>query len=679
MIKNCWLQGDNMEGYQQPLVVHILYHPDNASVALPYVNTIVHAITRDVNYPFSRGLDIPVFVWDDASEEMFHKHRQGERNIVFAITSYRTQGDDEWRTFIEAQHKKTVVLPLALDEGGLHLEGALLGIHAVRLYDSRSASGVSAVELATVQVLHELYRFVFEVSPAKRLKIFLSHAKAGSTGEKWALDVKHVIDSDTTLGTYFDCTDIQPGLGFAEEIQKAINGSALVLFGSDKYTSRHWCQREIFLAREHDCPMIAVDCREDVEDRIFPFVNNIPRVHVTHAADEKQRLKDAFKVVKVLLIEVIRTRYQRMRLECLQARGCVPANAIITLAPPDAYVLAHNLGKSTFVYPDPAIFPEEYECYARLGLEVATPFWRNADVGILDGARIGISISNPDDDELTHYGIGVRHLVELLQSVSMQLMLRGATLIYGGDLRKKDEHGFTEYLLDEACSLQKSFHGEIKRIENHLAWPLSLGREELWRWKSEYRSVIEPVSYEISKRIPSCWKLDPEIFLIPHEPKDFAAWAICLTEMREASIATSSVRICAGGRTHGYKGKMPGVLEEILIANRKKVPLLLIGGFGGIVGSVVRLLMEGEVDGCLTYEWQARNTKGYEDALKILEGLDVAVNYEEIISEIRHITIEELASRVNLSVDEYKQLMQMPFVDDVVMKVIQVMKGLKHE
>ena len=310
---------------------------------------------------------------------------------------------------------------------------------------------------------------------------------------------------------------------------------------------------------------------------------------------------------------------------------------------------------------------------------MATPFWRNADVGILDGARIGISISNPDDDELTDYGIGVRHLVELLQSVSMQLMLRGATLIYGGDLRKKDEYGFTEYLLDEACSLQEYFHGKIKKVENHLAWPLSLGREELWRWKSEYRSVIEPVPYEISKRIPSCWELDPASFLIPKEPKDFAAWSICLTEMREASIAKSCVRICAGGRTHGYKGMMPGVLEEILIAIRKKVPLLLIGGFGGIVGSVVRLLMEGDVDECLTYEWQVRNTKGYEDTLKTLEGVDVAVNYREIISEIRHITIEELASRVNLSVDEYKQLMQMPFVDDVVMKVIQVMKGLKHE
>lgn len=668
-----------MEHYQQPLVVHILYHPDNATMALPYVNAIVQAITRNVNYPFSRGLDVPVFVWDDASERIFDKHRMGERNVVFAVTSYRTQGEDDWRAFIETQREKVVVLPLALDMGGLHLEGSLAGINAIRLYDSRSASGVSSIELATVQVLHELYRFVFELSPEEKLKIFLSHAKAGSTGEKWAIDVKRVIDSDTTLGSYFDCTDIQPGLGFAEEIQKAIDGSALVLFGSDKYTSRHWCQREILLAREYDCPMIAVDCREDLEDRIFPFVNNIPRVHVTHVTDEKQRLKDAFKIVKALLVEVIRARYQRIRLEGLQRRGCIPADAIITVAPPDAYTVSRNKGMTMFAYPDPAVFPEEYECYERLGLEVMTPFGRNVDVGILDGQRIGISISNPDDDELKGYGVCVHRLVELLQTVSMQLMLRGATLIYGGDLRKKDECGFTEYLLDEACFLREYFQEKIRKVENHLAWPLSLGREDLWRWKTEYRSVIEPIPYEISKQIPTSWGLDPATFLVPREPKDFAAWSICLTEMRETSIAKSDVRICAGGRTHGYKGMMPGVLEEILIAVRTKVPLLLIGGFGGIVGSVARLLMDGEVAECLTYEWQVRNTNRYKDTLKILAGLDVSVNYEEIISEIRHITIEELASRVNLSVDEYKQLMQTPFVDDVVMKVIQVMKGLKHE
>ena len=163
-----------MEHYQQPLVVHILYHPDNATMALPYVNAIVQAITRNVNYPFSRGLDVPVFVWDDASERIFDKHRMGERNVVFAVTSYRTQGEDDWRAFIETQREKVVVLPLALDMGGLHLEGSLAGINAIRLYDSRSASGVSSIELATVQVLHELYRFVFELSPEEKLKIFLS-------------------------------------------------------------------------------------------------------------------------------------------------------------------------------------------------------------------------------------------------------------------------------------------------------------------------------------------------------------------------------------------------------------------------------------------------------------------------------------------------------------------------
>ena len=38
--------------------------------------------------------------------------------------------------------------------------------------------------------------------------------------------------------------------------------------------------------------------------------------------------------------------------------------------------------------------------------------------------------------------------------------------------------------------------------------------------------------------------------------------------------------VCAGGRHFGYKGKMPGVLEEIVIAIKMKKPLFLLGGFG---------------------------------------------------------------------------------------------------
>ena len=40
-------------------------------------------------------------------------------------------------------------------------------------------------------------------------------------------------------------------------------------------------------------------------------------------------------------------------------------------------------------------------------------------------------------------------------------------------------------------------------------------------------------------------------------------------------------RVCLGGRTHGFQGKEPGVVEEAKLAVEYGRPLYLMGGFGG--------------------------------------------------------------------------------------------------
>lgn len=50
----------------------------------------------------------------------------------------------------------------------------------------------------------------------------------------------------------------------------------------------------------------------------------------------------------------------------------------------------------------------------------------------------------------------------------------------------------------------------------------------------------------------------------------------CLTMLLDPGC-----RICLGGRTRGFKGSEPGVIEEARLALTYKKPLYLIGGFGG--------------------------------------------------------------------------------------------------
>lgn len=673
-MKACNASGKS--SYQQPLVVHVLYHPKDSSAAKPYVDATLKALTKDIRYPFSRTLNLPVFIWDEITEDMFDSVHLGEKTIVLAVTSRRTQGCDEWCKFIETKRSHVEVLPLALDKDGLNLEGALAGVNAIRLNERAKLNGANSVDISLIQILHAIIRRAFLAKSRKKLRIFLSHAKADAAGEHWALDIKRVIDTDTTLGAFFDCTDIQPGTDFAKEIKSAVRESSLILLGSDQYSSRHWCQREILAARDLGCPMIAIDCRESYEDRIFPFVNNMPRLHVPHSGNETKRTKASVEVVKVILIETLRIYYQRRRLANLRESGAIPRISNISTCPPDAYVIGTQKRRPVFVYPDPCVFPEEYEWYDRMSTMVLTPFWNPKDIGILDRLKIGISISDPADDELQTRGLRIDVLVELAQILARQFVLRGATLIYGGDLRKNDKHGFTEYLLEEASALYRYYGAMIKKVENHLAWPLSTKCVELCDWKGHFRNVLKQVKYSIPNCDPTKKNRNPCRFLDPKDPKSRATWAHCLSEMRTKSIKRSDLRICAGGRTGGYKGKMPGVLEEILIAEEQKKPLLLLGGFGGVVGGVVNLMLNKKREEWLNFEWQCRNVDQYEGTLEVLRKDGVEVDYEMIADRIANINIKELAKRVCLSSREYVHLMQTPFVDDAVIKVIKAAKGV---
>ena len=65
-----------------------------------------------------------------------------------------------------------------------------------------------------------------------------------------------------------------------------------------------------------------------------------------------------------------------------------------------------------------------------------------------------------------------------------------------------------------------------------------------------------------------------------HEPDD-GEWESGLTAMRATMCGETVARIAAGGRIEGYKGRMPGVAEEVLMSFEAQQPVFLLGGFGG--------------------------------------------------------------------------------------------------
>jgi len=141
--------------------------------------------------------------------------------------------------------------------------------------------------------------------------------------------------------------------------------------------------------------------------------------------------------------------------------------------------------------------------------------------------------------------------------------------------------------------------------------------------------------------------------------------------MRNTMINDCEVRICAGGKHSGYKGKIPGVLEEVIIALEKKKPLYLLGGFGGVTASICKSIQTQVMNNELTEAWQIQNNAGYMDLLSFMDsrGERYKVDYKAIEDKLINTELNN-----GLSKDDNDKLFNTTFIDEAMHFIF---KGLK--
>ena len=198
----------------------------------------------------------------------------------------------------------------------------------------------------------------------------------------------------------------------------------------------------------------------------------------------------------------------------------------------------------------------------------------------LAARTIGLSIS--DSPDLKRLGFGPEHLQDAMIEFARFFLASGATLAYGGDLRKG---GFTRMLFELAETHKRnSDKPSYQRIVNFLAWPihLDLREDEQAKHKQivDFRRCQIPVDLGIDQQTP----------LPPDTPEHRYIWARCLTAMREEINGFVNARLLMGGQLKGYKGKYPGLAEEAYLALRDSKPLFLVGGFGGCTAAVIEAI-----------------------------------------------------------------------------------------
>lgn len=218
-------------------------------------------------------------------------------------------------------------------------------------------------------------------------------------------------------------------------------------------------------------------------------------------------------------------------------------------------------------------------------------------------AHSTVAISVSDSPDLAPLGMNASHLRDATAELARHLLALGARIAYGGDLR---QHGFTEILFELVSRHRRDADEGDERtaVLSYLAWPVHISRPFLDL--KHYREDLTGLA--------SLLLLDQQGMPLPdhvrrglfeHQPAE-EEWSIGLTNMRRAMSAQTTARIVAGGAVAGYKGVMPGIAEEALLALEQRKPLYLLGGFGGCAADIAATMGVFEPRGIPDRSWVGR-------------------------------------------------------------------------
>lgn len=284
----------------------------------------------------------------------------------------------------------------------------------------------------------------------------------------------------------------------------------------------------------------------------------------------------------------------------------------------------------------------------------------------LKGKTIGISIS--ESDNLNELGYGVAHLNDLIIEVARYIVSLGGKLAYGGDMRPK---GFTELIFDLLAYYKADKELQPhERFYSYLAYPISTTLTD-----EKQTELIQNVSFKKISPPSDIDKVYAKELFERLTPENLYIWSRCLTKMREEMEATCDARIFIGGAITKFKGKCPGLLEELLIAIKYNHPVYLVGAFGGITREAIEALNGKEPD-CFSNEFYFGNTD-YKNMVSIfnMKHPDNSVDYKKYLSTLHSVGLKGIGEQNGLSEQDNLRLTITPHISEVVYLIL---KGLTN-
>lgn len=646
-----------------PLLVQFEFHP--ASTEAAATAEYLHAVINDD--PAVPGLRIPTSFTPDDYSFMPPEPRlseEADRVLVVlladdqlaALARAGTRGGITWgdyavklRQLCDASPNHRL-LPVGLGKFAWPVDTRLNDLNFLRAFDEPDEE--QRKKLVARRMLHLLIRRLRphatdEDSPP--VTIFLSHAKIDVGRHPGVVNsLLDYLNAKHPEKTWFDSGDIASGSRFAKAIEEGVTDSALLAVVTDAYSSRSWCRREVLFAKRHQRPFVIVDALQEREIRRFPYAGNAP---VLRWRDEPRDVVDS------LLRETLRHAYAE---EMLRQRAR-PGDDILPSGP-ELVTVVHRDKAKPVLYPDPPLGTEELAVLSLTGVTVETPLERHAKAHDLRARQLLVALSISEAEDLPRFGLRRPHLDDVLLEISRYLLVAGVRLAYGGHLGSA---GYTVRLANLLYDpIIEQLRGEPApgaaqpaELVSYLAWPTSSTAADVARLGAlvEVRHCARPAG--LDETVDLAFVAAPSTEIPVDSPMHRFAWARGLTIMRQQQTDDLAARVVVGGRLgpagEGYRGKMPGVLEEALLAIRAERPVYLVGAFGGC-GRLVFDALEGVSRPEL--QWDHQRVVPHSEDLRTLyqERGEAWDEYEAIAAELKSRGLAGLKN--GLSEEENREL-----------------------
>lgn len=571
------------------IAVYVLYHSQYEQGKIIYGN-IYKLLCRDANHPFQDGLDIPVYLRTGDDDQMYNikliSIDNTDKIFIVLLVDDNMYCSNVWHKYIgeivalqQSHTNKVQILCVELSKFAFDIGYGLSNKQFIRL---KSFSICDNWKEFQIRLFDSLIRFI-KKDELRKLKIFISHSKKDENkiGQLCAIEFRDYIRQKTKFDSFFDASDILDGQDFENQIKNNVIGeqSLLVILNSNTYSEREWCQKEVLFAKNNKIPTIAVSLIDGEVKRSFPYISNIPYIRFNGNWDD----------VLILILRTALDQYsQAQYLTILREEMKEPDKSSFQILPfsPEAYSFVYDELTSNIIYPEPPLTKDELDILKKIaGKEklFLTPMQLLAQTVNLKGKNIAISVSEAPDSDL--WGYGVELIRDLTIELSRHLLITGARMLYGGDLRKD---GYTALFSD--MSLQyKDYQENVDRdtffFQNYFAWPIHLTFTKEIRLQY-VNSRVNPIFVEC----PQEYMGDKSKPIKPINNENNYFYALSLLKMRRQMEADADARVILGGRTSGFIGFMAGIIEEFVQAVMAGHPVYLLGGFGGAASSLSSLI-----------------------------------------------------------------------------------------